>query len=58
MASFAKRTANLVLIQVYKPIIKHSDADMKEINEIIEEALKVMKTEDNVIIMGNWNAIV
>lgn len=58
MASFAKRTANLVLIQVYKPTIKHSDADMKEINEIIEEALKVMKTEDNVIIMGNWNAIV
>jgi len=58
MAWFANKTADLVLIQVYKPTAEHNNTEMEETYELIEEGLKATKAEDNVTIMGDWNAIV
>jgi len=58
MARFANKTADLVLIQVYMPTAKHSDTETEETYELIEEVPEATKAEDNVKIMGDWNAIV
>jgi len=49
---------NLAIIQVYMPTSKADDEEVEEVYAGIEELMKHTKPHDNVIIMGDFNAIV
>ncbi|XP_060882053.1 craniofacial development protein 2-like [Metopolophium dirhodum] len=49
---------NLVIIQVYMPTSKADDEEVEEVYAGIEELIQHTKPHDNVIIMGDFNAIV
>ncbi|VVC26960.1 Endonuclease/exonuclease/phosphatase [Cinara cedri] len=49
---------DIVLIQVYFPTSDTEDDAIEEVYSGLEELCKLAKGEDNLIIMGDWNAIV
>jgi len=49
---------DIVLIQVYFPTSDAEDDAIEEVYSGLEELCKLAKGEDNLIIMGDWNAIV
>jgi len=49
---------DIVLIQVYFPTSDAEDDAIEEFYSVLEELCKLAKGEDNLIIMGDWNAIV
>jgi hypothetical protein len=49
---------NLAIIQVYMPTSKANDEEVEEVYAGIEELMKHTKPQDNVIIMGDFNALV
>lgn len=46
------------IIQVYIPTTTHDDDEIKEVYDQIGEVLKMTKTEENIRILGDWNASV
>ena len=49
---------DIVIIQVYMPTSDSEDEEVEEMYEKIEELIKGEKATDQVIIMGDWNAVV
>jgi len=49
---------NIVLIQLYMPTSEHSDEEVEEMYEQLEELMSEQKGSDHVVIVGDWNAIV
>jgi len=49
---------DLVIIQVYMPTSKSEEEEIEMMYEQIEELIKGEKATDQVIIMGDWNAVV
>src|SRR5580658_10458105 len=49
---------NIVLIQLYMPTSEHSDEEVEEMYEQLEELMSEQKGSDHVVVMGDWNAIV
>ena len=49
---------DIVLVQVYMPTTDADDDEVEEMYEQIEELVKKEKATDQVIIMGDWNAVV
>jgi len=49
---------DLFVIQVYMPTSRADDEEIEEVYAGIEELLKLTKGKDNVVIMGDWNAVV
>jgi len=49
---------DIVLVQVYMPTTDAEDEEIEEMYEKIEELVKGEKATDQVIIMGDWNAVV
>jgi len=49
---------DVVLIQVYMPTTNAEDEEVEAMYEEIEQLVKKEKAADQVIIMGDWNAIV
>lgn len=49
---------DLVLLQVYMPTTAEDDEEIESLYEQIEELVKKEKATDQVIIMGDWNAVV
>jgi len=49
---------DIIIIQVYMPTSQHSDQEIEEIYESIEELLKDENADDYLVIMGDWNAVV
>ena len=47
-----------IIMQVYMPTSEHPDEEIDEMYDTIEEVLDNEVTNDNVIIMGDWNSIV
>lgn len=52
-----KHKSDTILVQVYMPISNIDDSQVEEIYEKIEKAIKTIKREENLIIMGHWYAI-
>jgi exonuclease III len=49
---------DLVLVQVYLPTSDSEDVEVEMLYEQIEELIKGEKATDQVIVMGDWNAVV
>ena len=49
---------DIVLLQVYMPTTEAEDEEIELMYEQIEELIKKEKATDQVIIMGDWNAVV
>jgi len=49
---------DIVIIQVYMPTSKEEDEVIESLYEQIEELIKKEKATDQIIIMGDWNAVV
>jgi len=49
---------NMVIVQIYLPTSGHDDEELDKMYEQLEELIERQKGSDNVIIMGDWNAVV
>ena len=47
---------NVVIVQCYAPTQDHSDEVIEEYYNEIQECLKLVKSTDDLIVMGDWNA--
>lgn len=58
MITLRTEPKDTVLIQTYMPTSSYSDDEVEDIYEQLEEVLMKVKEDDNLIIMGDWNAVV
>ena len=49
---------DLVIIQIYMPTSGYKDEEVEEVYEQLEEIMDTAKKNDNLIILGDWNAVV
>ena len=49
---------DMVVIQVYLPTSDYDDEEIEKLYEEIEEVMRKEKGADNLIVMGDWNAVV
>ena len=47
---------NIVIVQCYAPTQDHSDEEIGEYYNEIQECLKLVKSTDVLVVMGDWNA--
>ena len=47
---------NISIIQVYAPTQDHGDEEIEAFYEEIEKAIKIVKSDEVLIVMGDWNA--
>ena len=52
------KPTNTVLVQVYMPTSACEDEEIEVMYDNIEEVIKYVKGDENLIVMGDWNAIV
>jgi exonuclease III len=58
MVKIALKPTDTVLLQVYMPTTEYEDEAVEEVYEEIEELIKHVRGDENLIILGDWNAIV
>ena len=58
MVKMEARPVNLVLIQVYMPTSGCEEEEVEEMYSKLDELLDKQKGTDNVVILGDWNAVV
>ena len=49
---------DMVIIQVYMPTTGHDENEIEEMYECIEKTMDAEKGNDNLVIMGDWNAVI
>ncbi|KAL4084163.1 hypothetical protein QTP88_027996 [Uroleucon formosanum] len=47
-----------IIVQVYMPTFNSSERELEEVYEGIEKVIEKVKGDENLIIMGDWNAVV
>lgn len=47
---------NISIIQIYAPTQDHGDEEVEAFYEEIEKAIKIVKSDEVLIVMGDWNA--
>ena len=52
------RPTNFVLVQVYMPTSNHREEEVDGVYEQIEEIIREVPGKKNLIVMGDWNAVV
>ena len=58
MVRIQAEPVNMVIVQVYMPTTDHDDEEVEKMYEQLEGVLDKMKGKENVVIMGDWNAVV
>lgn len=58
MVRFDCEPRDLVVIQVYMPTSSYSDEYVEEMYEQLDEIWNMTKSSENVVVMGDWNAVV
>lgn len=58
MIKIEAEPVDIVIIQVYMPTTDHDDEEVEDIYEQLEELIENLKGNDNLIVMGDWNASV
>ena len=52
------KPVDTIILQVYMPTSTHKDEEIEEIYEQINEVIEMTKEKENLIVLGDWNAIV
>ena len=58
MITVKSNPKDTVIIQVYMPTTRHEDQEIEEMYEQIEDLMKYVKGDENLIIMWDWNVSV
>ena len=58
MVKIQGEPVNMIIIQIYLPTTDHEDDEVDLVYEQLEELLDKQKGTENVVIMGDWNAVV
>ena len=58
LVRIAAEPVDLVIIQVYMPTTEAEDEEIDQMYEQIEDLIKKEKARDQVLILGDWNAVV
>ena len=58
MVKVSAMPVDMVIIQVYMPTTDHEDDEIEQLYEQIEEIIGKQKGRENVIVMGDFNAVV
>ena len=58
MVKLQAEPVNMCIVQIYMPTSEHSDEEVEQIYDQIEELIKRQKGTENLLIMGDWNAVV
>ena len=58
MVRIQAEPVNMVIVQIYMPTTDHDDEEVEKMYEQLEGVLDKMKGKENVVIMGDWNAVV
>ena len=58
MIKINAKPVDVVLIQVYMPTTEYEDEEIEEMYEQIENIINKQKGNDNIIVMGGFNAVV
>lgn len=58
MVKVQAEPVDMVIIQVYMPTTGHDENEIEEMYECIEKFMDAEKGNDNLVIMGDWNAVI
>lgn len=58
MVKISSTPTDMVIMQVYMPTSGHAEEEIDTIYSQINEALQSVKASENLIILGDWNAVV
>ena len=58
MIRIETKPVDTVVLQVYMPTTDYEDEEVEDVYEDITEVIKKVRGEENLIILGDWNAVV
>jgi len=58
LVRFQTKPKNTIVAQVYMPTTNSSEEELEEVYENLDKLIESVKGEENLIVMGDWNAIV
>ena len=58
MIRIETKPVDTVVLQVYMPTTDYEDEKVEDVYEDITEVIKKVRGEENLIILGDWNAVV
>ncbi|XP_027853317.2 craniofacial development protein 2-like [Aphis gossypii] len=58
LVRFQTKLKDTIVAQVYMPTTNSSDEELEEVYENVDKLIESIKGEENLIVMGDWNAIV
>jgi len=58
LVKFQTKPKDTIVVQVYMPTSNSNDEEVEEVYENIDKIIKNVKGEENLVVMGDWNAVV
>lgn len=58
LVKFQTKPKDTIVVQVYMPTTNSSDEEVEEVYENIDKIIENVKGEENLVVMGDWNAVV
>lgn len=58
LVKYQTKPKDTIIVQVYLPTTNSSEKELEKVYENLEKLMENVKGEENLIVMGDWNAIV